>query len=139
MPGCVHVQEGGRKDAGGGLCWQAPLNSCNMEVPVCWHKARASASSRTPSPLIYSVHRIRPPPAAAVFSHYAKKNCPDDATKLPTLCLADGSEPSAEQAAAQEVGGPGGRAGTCCFGAAAEGAEVQARCFPLLALRALCT
>lgn len=29
-----------------------------------------------------------------VFSHYAKKNCPDDSTVLPTLCSADGTDPS---------------------------------------------
>lgn len=33
-----------------------------------------------------------------VFSHYAKKNCPDDGAKLPTLCLADGSAPGSEEA-----------------------------------------
>jgi protoporphyrinogen oxidase len=39
-----------------------------------------------------------------VFSHYAKKNCPEDSTKLPTLCMADGSDPSAESTDPQ--GGP---------------------------------
>lgn len=34
-----------------------------------------------------------------VFSHYAKKNCPDDSTKLPTLCKADGSDPDSGEAA----------------------------------------
>ena len=33
-----------------------------------------------------------------MFSHYAKKNCPDDGAKLPTLCLADGSAPGSEEA-----------------------------------------
>ncbi|KAL4428432.1 hypothetical protein ABPG75_002521 [Micractinium tetrahymenae] len=34
-----------------------------------------------------------------VFSHYAKKNCPADGTKLPTLCKADGSGPDSSEAA----------------------------------------
>mmetsp|Transcript_14864 Transcript_14864/g.41789 ORF Transcript_14864/g.41789 Transcript_14864/m.41789 type:complete len:519 (+) Transcript_14864:99-1655(+) len=29
-----------------------------------------------------------------VFSHYAKKNCPEPSAKLPTLCTADGSAPA---------------------------------------------
>uniref|UniRef100_A0A7S3R1H1 Amine oxidase domain-containing protein n=1 Tax=Dunaliella tertiolecta TaxID=3047 RepID=A0A7S3R1H1_DUNTE len=29
-----------------------------------------------------------------IFSNYAKANCPDDGKALPTLCMADGSEPS---------------------------------------------
>ena len=36
-----------------------------------------------------------------VFSHYAKKNCPSDATPLPTLCMADGSAPPAGKADAR--------------------------------------
>jgi len=28
-----------------------------------------------------------------VFSHYAKRNCPDDGAELPTLCMGDGSAP----------------------------------------------
>jgi len=30
-----------------------------------------------------------------VFSHYAKENCPADGVELPTLCLANGSDPAA--------------------------------------------
>lgn len=36
-----------------------------------------------------------------MFSHYAKKNCPEDGAVLPTLCLADGSDPSPAAAAAR--------------------------------------
>ena len=36
-----------------------------------------------------------------VFSHYAKENCPADGTPLPTLCLADGSDPSGAAAASR--------------------------------------
>lgn len=35
-----------------------------------------------------------------VFSHYAKENCPADDVALPTLCLADGSDPSNSDASA---------------------------------------
>ena len=38
-----------------------------------------------------------------VFSHYAKANSPSDDTVLPTLCLADGSDPEAGSAGAKEV------------------------------------
>ena len=32
-----------------------------------------------------------------VFSHYAKKNCPEDSAKLPTLCTAGGDAPGASE------------------------------------------
>lgn len=34
-----------------------------------------------------------------VFSLYAKKNCPDDDTKLPTLCLGNGDAPASSDSA----------------------------------------
>ncbi|KAL4858913.1 hypothetical protein ACK3TF_001285 [Chlorella vulgaris] len=37
-----------------------------------------------------------------VFSHYAKKNCPADDAKLPTLCKADGSDPEPGSEEARE-------------------------------------
>jgi len=36
---------------------------------------------------------------ATIFSHYAKKNCPSDDTKLPSLCLGDGMSAPADGSA----------------------------------------
>lgn len=32
-----------------------------------------------------------------MFSNYAEKNCPDNSTKLPTLCKGDGSAPDSSE------------------------------------------
>jgi hypothetical protein len=41
---------------------------------------------------------------ATVFSNYAEGNCPPADMQLPTLCMADGSSPSAAAAAAAAAG-----------------------------------